>query len=285
MAKSANLKHPVLMTSTALRKYISTVAQIIHLEKGELEWLANHLGHDLEVHKSFYRLHESTVELSKVSRLLLAVDSGSTAKFSGKSLAKVHMMQPDDQNDAHDCDNGDDYEQDVEPDNNDRAETDDPDDTCDKSESSDLADSDANNADGSLAIPQLKSTASKRKLTLIVDDSDYEPNDLDNRRSIVNHKHRSRVSAVSERKKTRLLEDKRDKSESSDLADSEANNADGSLAIPQLKSKHRTKGPPAVGLKHLKATTQQSSSSSLQRYLLSSKLTETLFKFVGVFFT
>ena len=156
MAKSTNLKHPELMTSTALRKYISTVAQIIHLEKGELEWLANHLGHDLEVHKSFYRIHKSTVELSKVSCLLLTVDSGSTAKFSGKSLAKVHMMQPDDPNDAHDRDDGDDYEHNLEPNNSDCAETDDPDDTCDISESSDLADSDANDAGGSLAIPQLK---------------------------------------------------------------------------------------------------------------------------------
>jgi len=86
MAKAANLKRTELITSTRLRKYISTVAQVIDLDEGEDEWLTNHLGHDLEVHKTYYCLHESTVELSKV---LLAVDSGCTAKFRGKSLKEV----------------------------------------------------------------------------------------------------------------------------------------------------------------------------------------------------
>lgn len=49
---------------------------MIDLNQGELEWLSNHLGHELQIHKSFYRLHESTIELSKVSRLLMAVDAG-----------------------------------------------------------------------------------------------------------------------------------------------------------------------------------------------------------------
>jgi len=89
MAKAANLKRPELITSAKLRKYISTVAQVIDLDKGEVEWLANHLRHELEVHKSYYHLHESTVELSKVSCLLMAVDSGCTVKFSGKYLKEV----------------------------------------------------------------------------------------------------------------------------------------------------------------------------------------------------
>ena len=101
MANAAGLKRPELITTTALRKYVSTVAQIVALEKGELEWLANHLGHDLKIHKDFYRLHESVVELSKVSRLLLAVDSGRAAQYSGKSLGDVlpHCdtdVEPDD---------------------------------------------------------------------------------------------------------------------------------------------------------------------------------------------
>ena len=112
MTKAANLKRPELITSTKLRKYVSTVAQIIDLEKGELEWLANHLGHDLEVHKSFYRLHESTVELSKVSPLLMAVDSGCTAQYSGKSLeeVKLHLDEAKDSNSDLDHSDLDDVE-------------------------------------------------------------------------------------------------------------------------------------------------------------------------------
>ena len=39
-----------------------------------LEWLARHLGHDIRVHRDFYRLNESTIEIAKVSKLLLTVD-------------------------------------------------------------------------------------------------------------------------------------------------------------------------------------------------------------------
>jgi len=110
IAKAAGCAQPQLITSTKLRKYISTVAQILNLEKGEVEWLANHLGHDLDVHKSFYRLHESTVELSKVSRLLLAVDSGCVSEYSGKKLSEVTVatspnvdVEPDSEQDDIDA--------------------------------------------------------------------------------------------------------------------------------------------------------------------------------------
>jgi hypothetical protein len=39
--------------------------------------LANHMGHSINIHKEFYRLQESTIEITKVGRLLAAVDSGS----------------------------------------------------------------------------------------------------------------------------------------------------------------------------------------------------------------
>ena len=48
-----------------------------------------HLGHDVMVHRDFYRLHESTTELAKVSKLLMAVDSGNIRGVVGKSLAEM----------------------------------------------------------------------------------------------------------------------------------------------------------------------------------------------------
>lgn len=65
--------------------------QVIDLNQGELEWLSNHLGHELQIHKSFYRLHESTIELSKVSRLLMAVDAGQAAKYCGQKLDDINI--------------------------------------------------------------------------------------------------------------------------------------------------------------------------------------------------
>ena len=61
------LKQPDLITSTHLRKYVATVSQVLDLQEKELDWLARHMGHDIRVHREYYRLHESTLELAKVS--------------------------------------------------------------------------------------------------------------------------------------------------------------------------------------------------------------------------
>ena len=85
----ASLKKPKEITSTKLRKYIATVSQAAALTEVDIDWLARHLGHDVRVHREFYRLHESTAELAKVSKLLMAVDSGNIKGVLGKSLAEM----------------------------------------------------------------------------------------------------------------------------------------------------------------------------------------------------
>ncbi|XP_025834091.1 uncharacterized protein LOC112905601 isoform X2 [Agrilus planipennis] len=87
----ANLESPETITSTKLRKYVATVCQVFNLKESECDWLARHLGHDIRVHREFYRLHENTVELTKVSRLLLAVDQGKAHAFAGKSLEDIEV--------------------------------------------------------------------------------------------------------------------------------------------------------------------------------------------------
>ena len=91
IAHEASLKQPDLVTSTKLRKYNATVSQLFDLNNGELEWLSNHMGHDLNIHKDFYRLHDSTIEIAKVSRLLMAIDSGNAAQFVGKQLTDISL--------------------------------------------------------------------------------------------------------------------------------------------------------------------------------------------------
>lgn len=79
------------ITSTKLRKYTATVCQIFNLNENELDWLARHLGHDIRVHRDFYRLHESAVEVTKISRLLLALDKGQAYQFAGKKLDDINL--------------------------------------------------------------------------------------------------------------------------------------------------------------------------------------------------
>ena len=40
--------------------------QVLDMTEAEIEHLARHLGHDPKTHKDFYRLTDSTVQLSKV---------------------------------------------------------------------------------------------------------------------------------------------------------------------------------------------------------------------------
>lgn len=85
------LEKPILITSTKLRKYVATVCQVFDLSENEYDWLARHLGHDIRVHREFYRLHEDVVELTKISRLLMAVDTGEANKFAGKQLKDIKL--------------------------------------------------------------------------------------------------------------------------------------------------------------------------------------------------
>lgn len=85
------LSNPTNITSTRMRKYIATISQVLSLKETEVDWLARHLGRDIRVHRDFYRLHESTIEIAKVSKLLLTVDQGKTGKFAGKTLTEIDL--------------------------------------------------------------------------------------------------------------------------------------------------------------------------------------------------
>lgn len=85
------LSNPTNIGSTKLRECIATISQVPSLNEKEVDWLARHLGHDIQVHGNFYRLHKSTVEIANVSKLLLTIDRGETRKFAGKTLAEIEL--------------------------------------------------------------------------------------------------------------------------------------------------------------------------------------------------
>ena len=61
------------------------------LSKNELEWLAGHMGHNLDVHFQYYRLQDSAIELAKISKQLIAVDEGSRKDLMGKKLDDIEL--------------------------------------------------------------------------------------------------------------------------------------------------------------------------------------------------
>ena len=91
LKRCPGLQFPEAVQRNKLRKYIATVFQIVDLRDNELEWLSRHLGHDINVHRKYYRLQEHTLELAKISKLLLAVDNGSADKWAGKTLDDIAL--------------------------------------------------------------------------------------------------------------------------------------------------------------------------------------------------
>ncbi|XP_031144240.1 uncharacterized protein LOC116042262 isoform X1 [Sander lucioperca] len=91
LRKFANLcgaKYPETLTSTQLRKHIATLCQIMNLKDHELDQVAKFMGHDIRVHREYYRLTENTLQLAKMSKLLMAIECG-TAVYKGKSLDEI----------------------------------------------------------------------------------------------------------------------------------------------------------------------------------------------------
>ena len=86
-----DLKHPELVTGTKLRKYLATVTQLMSLNENQLEWVANHLGHDIRVHRQFYRLPDEVIQVSKISQLLLASEQGVVHQYANKSLDEINI--------------------------------------------------------------------------------------------------------------------------------------------------------------------------------------------------
>lgn len=89
-ANACDAKHPETLTSTHLRKHIATLCQIMNLKDHELDQVAKFMGHDIRVHRDYYRLTENTIQLAKISKILLAIELG-TSVYQGKSLDEIDL--------------------------------------------------------------------------------------------------------------------------------------------------------------------------------------------------
>ena len=93
-SKECGARTPGSLTSTKLRKHIATMSQMLSLRKHELDLLATFLGHDIRVHREFYRLPEQTLQVAKVSKLLIAMERGETVTLQGRNLDDIDVDVP-----------------------------------------------------------------------------------------------------------------------------------------------------------------------------------------------
>ncbi|KAJ8306755.1 hypothetical protein KUTeg_015692, partial [Tegillarca granosa] len=64
--------------------------EIFALLNNELDVLAKFMGHNIKVHREYYRLPENTLQLAKVSKILLNLESGNL-KGTGKTLEEIEV--------------------------------------------------------------------------------------------------------------------------------------------------------------------------------------------------
>ena len=97
VARNAKLKQPNFIFSTKLQKHIATMSQLFNLKDNELDILASFLGHNIQVHRDFYRLLKNTIILAKISKILIAAEKGKMHKYQGKSLDEIDEVASKDE--------------------------------------------------------------------------------------------------------------------------------------------------------------------------------------------
>ncbi|KAK0148530.1 hypothetical protein N1851_011137 [Merluccius polli] len=86
-----DVKNPLSLTSTRLRKHMATLFNVLNLQETELDQLAEFMGHDIRVQRQFHRLLEGTLQLVKISKILMAMEQGRLADFQGKNLEEINI--------------------------------------------------------------------------------------------------------------------------------------------------------------------------------------------------
>lgn len=60
---------------------MATVAQLLNFTEGDIEQLANFMGHSNEVQKTYYGLPGNVFQLVKVSKFLLMMEKGDADQY------------------------------------------------------------------------------------------------------------------------------------------------------------------------------------------------------------
>ena len=74
LAREAKVKDLKLFTWTSLRKQIATMSQAMVISENDQDMLAAFLGHDIRVHREYYRLPSEILQKSKVASILMQIN-------------------------------------------------------------------------------------------------------------------------------------------------------------------------------------------------------------------
>jgi len=83
--QSCGAQYLLRLKSTALRRQVATLCQILNLKENMLDLLAQYMGHDISVHRNFCHLPDETMQSAILSKIFLSMDDGSLTRGSGMS--------------------------------------------------------------------------------------------------------------------------------------------------------------------------------------------------------
>ncbi|KAF5278522.1 hypothetical protein FQR65_LT15671 [Abscondita terminalis] len=86
--------NPTSLRGTLLRKQVATLSQMLHLNENEMQQLADYMGHDFEVHKSYYRKPELNQQTTVLAKFFMTVGDVDVAKYKGKSISELEVIVP-----------------------------------------------------------------------------------------------------------------------------------------------------------------------------------------------
>jgi len=87
------------------------MSQLLNQYNNDREQLANFMGHDLAIHNEYHRLLDETLQISRVSKILLAMESGNVHELKGKTLEQFEdFLMP---SHAIECSSGSDDNENV----------------------------------------------------------------------------------------------------------------------------------------------------------------------------
>jgi len=83
---------PASLRSTDLCKHVATLCQVLNLKDHELDMLAGYMGHDVHVHRQYYRLPNDVLQTSKLVKVFLLMDRGNLVQQKGRSLDEIVQL-------------------------------------------------------------------------------------------------------------------------------------------------------------------------------------------------
>lgn len=89
IAEEAKVENIQFFNHTSLRKQAATLSQAIGVTELQQDQLATFLGHDIRIHREFYRLPQDLLQKARVAKILMSLNHGEEAAFEDINNGKI----------------------------------------------------------------------------------------------------------------------------------------------------------------------------------------------------